>query len=54
MRKRDLGAYEKAAVMIFGSYGARAYSGVAYTCTIITDHSPFELEMKCMAWVCMN
>lgn len=54
MRQRDLSEYEKPAVKIFDNYSTRAYSGVAYTCTIVSDYSYVGLHMKCMAWVCMN
>ncbi len=54
MRQRDLGAYEKMAVKLFDSYGTSAFSGIAYTCAVLSDYSHAETRMKCMAWVCMN
>lgn len=54
MRHDRLTPYEQLAIRMFDSYGKFGFSGVLYNCKMLTDLTPVNVDVECMALLCMN
>lgn len=54
MRHEDFNTYGDHAAKVFDNFGSCSYSGIIYTCKVLTDNSRVTMKMRCLVWTCMN